>query len=76
MKQKYYEAYTFIFNHTGKFVPILPYYMDILYGYNFGKKTSKLSMKPMDFNCIVRCSKSQLLENGFKGTLKKLPYRK
>ena len=51
---------------TGKFVPILPYYLDILSGYNFGKKAAKVSMKPLDFSCIVKCSKSQLTENGFK----------
>ena len=54
---------------TGKFVPILPYYLDILSGYNFGKKTAKVSMKPMDFSCIVKCSKAQLLENGLKDTI-------
>ena len=60
----------FFFIFTGKFVPILPYYLDILSGYNFGKKTSKVSMKPMDFSCVVKCSKSQLNENGFKGIYK------
>jgi len=54
---------------TGKFVPILPYYLDILSGYNFGKKTAKVSMKPMDFSCIVKASKSQLTENGFKDAI-------
>jgi nucleolar complex protein 2 len=43
--------------------------LDILSGYNFGKKTSKVSMKPMDFSCIVKCSNAQLMENGFKDTI-------
>ena len=61
------DIYHLAIDISGKFVPILPYYLDILSGYNFGKKTAKVSMKPMDFSCIVKCSKSQLTENGFKG---------
>lgn len=33
---------------------------------DFRKKHSKTSMKPMDFTCILRLSKSQLTENVFK----------
>lgn len=33
---------------------------------DFQKKHSKTSMKPMDFTCILRLSKSQLQENVFK----------
>ena len=51
---------------TGKFIPILPYYLDILSQHNFGKKVGKVTMKPMDFSCILRLSKSQMAENGFK----------
>merc|ERR1711974_287137 len=43
-----------------------PYYLDILNGQNFAKKGQKLSMKPMDFSCVLRLSKSQMNENGFK----------
>ena len=53
-------------DQTGKFIPILPYYLDVLNNHNLGKKTPKLSMKPMDFSCVLRLSKSQLSENGFK----------
>ncbi|TRY67512.1 hypothetical protein TCAL_05506 [Tigriopus californicus] len=49
---------------TGKFIPVLPYYLDVLNRYNFNKKTSKVSMKPVDFGNILRISKSQMLENG------------
>ena len=51
---------------TGKFVPILPYFLDILSTFNFGKKGAKLSMKPMDFTCVLKLSKSQMTESGFK----------
>jgi len=53
-------------NETGKFIPTLPYYLDILNGQNFAKKGQKVSMKPMDFSCVLRLSKSQMNENGFK----------
>ena len=51
---------------TGKFIPILPYYLDILNTFNVGKKAPKQSMKPLDFSCVLRLSKSQLVENSFK----------
>ena len=53
-------------DQTGKYIPILPYYLDILNTQNLGKKSSKLTMKPMDFSCVLRLSKIQLAENGFK----------
>merc|ERR1719273_1760571 len=53
-------------NETGKFIPTLPFYLDVLSGQNFAKKGQKLSMKPMDFSCVLRLSKSQMNENGFK----------
>lgn len=40
--------------------------MQILTTYNFNKKHKKVSMKPIDFSCILRLAKSQLLENSFK----------
>lgn len=33
---------------------------------DFQRKHSKTSMRPMDFTCILRLSKSQLQENVFK----------
>ena len=53
-------------SETGQFVPILPYYLDVLNNYNFNRKTSKISMKPVDFESILRISKSQIAENGTK----------
>jgi len=51
---------------TGTFIPVLPFYLDVLNTHNFKKKSKKVSMKPIDFSCILKLSKSQLLENGFK----------
>ncbi|XP_026804371.1 nucleolar complex protein 2 homolog [Rhopalosiphum maidis] len=51
---------------TGKFIPILPHILEVLTIVDFQKKHSKTSMRPMDFTCILRLSKSQLQENVFK----------
>merc|ERR1712025_1308490 len=51
---------------TGTFIPVIPLYLEVLNTYNFKKKSKKVSMKPLDFSCILKLSKSQLLENGFK----------
>jgi len=55
-----------ISSSTGTFIPVLPLYLEVLNTFNFKKKSKKVSMKPMDFSCILKLSKSQLLENGFK----------
>lgn len=51
---------------SGKFIPVLPHILEVLSIVDFQKKHSKTSMKPMDFTCILRLSKSQLQENVFK----------
>ncbi|KAG5890176.1 hypothetical protein JTB14_014342 [Gonioctena quinquepunctata] len=51
---------------TGIFIPVLPFLLEILTSYDFNKKHQKVSMKPMHFTCLLRVSKSQLQENGFK----------
>jgi len=51
---------------TGTFIPVLPLYLDVLNTYNFGKKSKKASMKPLDFSCILKLSTSQLVESGMK----------
>ncbi|CAH0404937.1 unnamed protein product [Chilo suppressalis] len=48
------------------FIPILPFLVEVLTSYDFNKKHKKVSMKPLDFSCILRLAKSQLMENGFK----------
>ncbi|KAG6460873.1 hypothetical protein O3G_MSEX012265 [Manduca sexta] len=50
---------------TNTFIPILPFLVEIL-SFDFNKKHKKVSMKPLDFNCILRLAKSQMMENGFK----------
>jgi len=57
---------TGISRSTGTFIPVLPFYLDVLNTFNFNKKSGKVSMKPIDFSCILKLSKSQLVETGFK----------
>jgi hypothetical protein len=45
---------------------VLSFYLDVLSSYNFSKKSKKASMKPLDFSCVLKLSKSQLTETGFK----------
>ncbi|ERL85936.1 hypothetical protein D910_03351 [Dendroctonus ponderosae] len=65
---------------TGVFVPVLPFLLElggffelsnfqVLTSFDFNKKHQKVSMKPMHFTCLLRLSKSQLQENGFKDTV-------
>ena len=51
---------------TNTFIPILPIYLDVLNTFNFDKKSKKVSMKPLDFTTVLKMSKVQLTENGFK----------
>jgi len=51
---------------TATFIPILPIYLEVLNNFNFGKKSRKASMKPLDFSCILKLAKSQLDESGMK----------
>ncbi|XP_003694693.2 nucleolar complex protein 2 homolog [Apis florea] len=55
-----------ISKETDTFIPILPFLLEILDSYDFNKKHKAVSMKPVPFICILRMSKSQLQENGFK----------
>ena len=43
--------------------------LQVLTSYDFNKKNKKVSMKPLDFSCILRLGKSQLMENGFKDSV-------
>ncbi|XP_078036307.1 nucleolar complex protein 2 [Augochlora pura] len=60
------QMLTDISKETRLFIPILPFLLEILNSYDFNKKHKTVSMKPVPFICILRLSKSQLLENGFK----------
>ncbi|XP_014609507.1 PREDICTED: nucleolar complex protein 2 homolog [Polistes canadensis] len=54
---------------TNTFIPILPFLLEVLSTYDFNKKHKNVSMKPISFTCILRMSKSQLIENGFKDSV-------
>lgn len=54
---------------TGVFIPVLPFLLEVLNTFDFNKKHQKVSMKPLHFTCILRVSKSQQVENGFKDTI-------
>ncbi|XP_075992491.1 nucleolar complex protein 2 [Anticarsia gemmatalis] len=54
---------------SNTFVPVLPFLTEVLTKYDFNKKHKKVSMKPLDFSCILRLAKSQLMENGFKDSV-------
>ncbi|XP_011865771.1 PREDICTED: nucleolar complex protein 2 homolog [Vollenhovia emeryi] len=58
-----------ISKETGTFIPILPFLLEILDSYNFDKKHKAVTMKPIPLTCILRMSKSQLAENGFKDSI-------
>ncbi|KZC06791.1 PREDICTED: nucleolar complex protein 2 homolog [Dufourea novaeangliae] len=60
------QMLTDISKETGTFIPTLPFLLEILTSYDFNKKHKAVSMKPVPFICILRLSKSQLQENGFK----------
>lgn len=51
---------------TDIFIPVMPFILEILTSFDFNKKHTKVSMKPMDFTCLLRLSKSQMQENSFK----------
>ncbi|KAK1135281.1 hypothetical protein K0M31_008051 [Melipona bicolor] len=55
-----------ISKETETFIPVLPFLLEILNSYDFNKKHKTVSMKPVPFICVLRMSKSQLQENGFK----------
>lgn len=54
---------------TEVFVNVLPFLLEVLTTYDFNKSHQKVSMKPLHFTCLLRLSKSQLSENGFKDSV-------
>ncbi|XP_011703942.1 PREDICTED: nucleolar complex protein 2 homolog [Wasmannia auropunctata] len=60
---------------TGMFIPILPFLLEILDSYDFNKRHKAVTMKPIPLICILRMSKSQLVENGFKDSIIETVYR-
>ncbi|TGZ37887.1 nucleolar complex protein 2-like isoform X1 [Temnothorax longispinosus] len=57
-----------ISKETGTFIPIMPFFLEILDSYDFNKR-HKATMQPISFDCLLRISKSQLVENGFKDSI-------
>ncbi|KAL1458947.1 hypothetical protein WDU94_010968 [Cyamophila willieti] len=55
-----------ISSETGLFIPTAPLILEVFQIYDLNKKHSKVSMKPLDFTCILRLNKIHLVENGFK----------
>jgi len=51
---------------TRSFIPTLPFILEVLNSNTFNKKHSKVSMKPLSFTCIIRLTKPQMQENGFR----------
>lgn len=51
---------------TRVFIPTLPFVLEVLNSGTFNKKHDKVSMKPMQFTCILRVNKGQMAENGFR----------
>ncbi|XP_017876479.1 nucleolar complex protein 2 homolog [Ceratina calcarata] len=64
-----------ISRETDVFIPVLPFLLEILNSYDFNKKHKAVSMKPVPFICILRVSKSQLQENGFKDNVLEAIYK-
>lgn len=48
--------------------------MQVLLNQDFNQKHNRVSMKPLHFNCLLRLSKSQLHENGFKDMVIEMIY--
>lgn len=55
-----------ISKETRTFIPVLPFVLEVLNSTTFNKKSLSVSMKPLQFTCILRLSKGQLAENGFR----------
>ncbi|KYM93137.1 Nucleolar complex protein 2 like protein [Atta colombica] len=69
------EMLIIISKKTGTFIPILPFLLEILDSYDFNKRHKTVTMKPIPLICILRMSKSQLVENGFKDSIIETVYR-
>ncbi|KMY91293.1 nucleolar complex protein 2 homolog [Drosophila simulans] len=51
---------------TNTYVPVLPLIVEVLKSNTFNRKHSAVSMKPVQFTCVLRLNKGQLAENGFR----------
>ncbi|KAF4531941.1 hypothetical protein B566_EDAN006633 [Ephemera danica] len=60
---------TLLSRRSRVFVPVLPLLLDVVVTFNVNKPSQKVSMKPLDLNCVLRASKVQQLENGYKDSV-------
>ncbi|KAH8410341.1 hypothetical protein KR009_012351 [Drosophila setifemur] len=51
---------------TNTYVPVLPLIVEVLKSNTFNRKHTAVSMKPLQFTCVLRLNKQQLSENGFR----------
>ncbi|PIK46077.1 putative nucleolar complex protein 2-like [Apostichopus japonicus] len=51
---------------TGVFIPLLPFLTEIFDITDFNKKHASMSFKPINFAVILRLSKAQIMEKGFR----------
>lgn len=51
---------------TNVYIPVLPLILEVLKSNTFNQKHTAVSMKPMQFTCILRLNKTQLSQNGFR----------
>lgn len=51
---------------THTFIPVMPFIVEVLKSNTFQSKHTVVSMKPMQFTCVLRLNKGQLSENGFR----------
>jgi len=63
------RALTLLSQETKTFIPVLPLLTEVLELTDFNKKHSRQSWKPLDFLCMLKLSKVQLAEQGFKDGL-------
>ncbi|XP_011498321.1 PREDICTED: nucleolar complex protein 2 homolog [Ceratosolen solmsi marchali] len=58
-----------ISKEAGTFIPSLPFITEVLEIYDFNRKHKVVSMKPMSLMCMLKVSKSQAQENGYKDAI-------
>ncbi|XP_064621776.1 nucleolar complex protein 2 homolog isoform X2 [Lineus longissimus] len=54
---------------TSTFIPVLPLILEVLESTDFNKRHKSSSFKPFNFACILKFSKAQIEEKGFKDGL-------
>ncbi|MPC17800.1 Nucleolar complex protein 2 [Portunus trituberculatus] len=60
------DILTELSRHTSTFIPVLPFLLEILNKAPLGKKHKKASIRPFDWLCMLRLSRSEMSESGFK----------